>query len=52
MLQTIIEWFRNLWRDELPEAVEQTYLDDYAPYVRDRYGIAQPFAEDEDTCKK
>lgn len=48
MLQTIIAWFTKLWRDDIPEAVEGMYLDEYAPYIRDRYGIAQPFVDDED----
>jgi hypothetical protein len=47
MLRTIITWFKRVWRDDLPDAVEQTFLDDYAPYVRERYGIAEPFARDE-----
>jgi hypothetical protein len=56
MLQKIINWFSSLWKDDLPDAIEQTFLDDYAPYVRERYGIAEPFAreeQDRDTrCRK
>ena len=54
MLQTIINWFTRLWRDDAPDAIERLYLDEYAPYIRDRYGIAEPFAPDdkEDKCRK
>lgn len=48
MLQTIIDWFRKLWRDDIEPAIEETYLDDYAPYIRERYGIAQPFVDEEE----
>jgi hypothetical protein len=48
MLQTIINWFTRLWRDDAPDAVERLYLDEYAPYIRERYGIAEPFAHDEE----
>ena len=54
MFKKLVEWFTRLWRDDVPDAVERLYLDEYAPYIRDRYGIAQPFAdEDKDSeCRK
>ena len=51
MFQKIIDWLKRLWRDDVPDAVEQMYLDEYAPYIRERYGIAEPFAK-EDECRK
>ena len=48
MLTKFIEWLRRLWHDDAPAAVEQLYLDEYAPYIRERYGIAEPFARDEE----
>lgn len=52
MFQKIVEWLRRMWRDDAPEAIERLYLDEYAPYIKERYGIAQPFADEEDKCKK
>lgn len=48
MLSSIIEWFRTLWRDDAPDAVERLYLDEYAPYIKDRYGISVPWADDQE----
>lgn len=47
MLTKIINWFRRVWRDDAPDAVERLYLDEYAPYIRERYGIAEPFVNEE-----
>ena len=51
MFQKIIDWLKRLWRDDAPAAVEQMYLDDYSPYIRERYGIAEPFAKEVE-CRK
>lgn len=53
MLTKIINWLRRVWRDDVPDAVERMWLDEYAPYIKERYGISEPFApEENDKCKK
>ena len=51
MLQKLTEWLRLLWRDDVPAAVERVWLDEYAPYVREKYGIPQAFTDEEEEDK-
>jgi hypothetical protein len=51
MLQKLTEWLRRLWRDDAPAAVERLWLDEYAPYVREKYGIPQAFINEEEEDK-
>lgn len=52
MIKKLVDWLRRLWRDDAPAAVERLYLDEYAPYIKERYGIAEPFAPEDDKCRK
>lgn len=47
MFKKLVEWFTRLWRDDAPDAIERAYLDEYEPYIRNKYGIAQPFADED-----
>jgi hypothetical protein len=51
MLRTIINWLKRVWRDDAPAAVERLWLDEYAPYVREKYGIPQAFIDEEEEDK-
>lgn len=48
MLKKIIEWFRTMWSDDAPEFIGDAYRNEYErEYLRSKYGISQPFAEEE-----
>lgn len=53
MFKKLVEWFRSLWSTPIDDFVGDAYWNEYE-YLRDKYGIAQPFADEdeEDECKR
>ena len=52
MLKKITEWFKRIWFDNVEREAEYMVWDDYE-YLRNKYGIREPFAPDEeDKCRK
>jgi len=47
MITKLIDWLKRMWRDDVPEAIEQTWFDEYEPYVRNKYGIPKAFIDEE-----
>lgn len=53
MWKKLVSWFSALWNDKADPYIEAMYWDEYG-YLRNKYGIAQPFADEdeEDKCRK
>lgn len=51
MFKRLIDWLKRIWFDKVEPEAEYMVWDDYE-YLRNKYGISQPFAPEEDKCKK
>jgi hypothetical protein len=51
MLQKIINWLKRVWCDDVEREAEYMIWDDYE-YLRNKYGIREPFAHEEEENRK
>ena len=54
MFKKLVEWLTSLWPDPIDDLIGEVYWDEYETLLKNKYGIAEPWADDEEDerCSK